>query len=43
MSFQASDLKRKNFLELLDSDLNPIKLSAIKGSLLQLKDLRVGQ
>jgi len=31
MSFQASDLKGKNFLELLDSDLNPIELSPIKG------------
>ena len=32
MSFQISDLNGKNFLELLDSDLNPIKLSAIKGN-----------
>ena len=30
MSFQASDLKGKNFLELLDSDLKPIKPLAIK-------------
>ena len=32
MSFQMSDIKGKNFLELLDSDLKPIKLLAIKGS-----------
>ena len=32
MSFQVADLKEKNFLELLDNDLNPIKSSTIKGS-----------
>ena len=32
MSFQASDLKERNFQELLDYNLNPIKPSAIKGS-----------
>ena len=32
MSFQVSDLKGRNFLELLDSDQNPIKPSTIKGS-----------
>ena len=31
ISFQALDLKRKNFLELFDSNLKPIKLLAIKG------------
>ena len=31
MSFQASDLRGRNFLELLDSDQNPIELSAING------------
>ena len=30
MSFQVSDLKGRNFLELLDSDQNPIELSTIK-------------
>ena len=30
-SFQLSDFKGKNFLELLDSNLKPIKLSAIRG------------
>ena len=29
MSFQSSDFKKKNFLELLDNNLKPIKLSAI--------------
>ena len=33
MSFQVADLKGKNFLELLDNDLNPIKPSTIKGGL----------
>ena len=32
MYFQVSDLKGKNFLQLLDSNLKPIELSAIKGS-----------
>ena len=32
MSFQVVDLKGKNFLELLDNDLNSIELSIIKGS-----------
>ena len=32
MSFQVSDLKGRNFLELLDSDQNPIKPSTINGS-----------
>jgi len=32
MSFQVSDLKERNFLELLDDDSNPLELSAIKGS-----------
>ena len=31
MLFQAADLKRRNFLELLDDNLNPIKPSNIKG------------
>jgi len=31
MSFQAADLKGKNFLELLDNNLNPIELLTIKG------------
>jgi len=36
MSFQAADLKERNFLELLDNNLNPIKLLTIKdGSWLQ--------
>jgi len=33
MLFQASDFKGRNFLELLDNNLNPIELSAIKGGL----------
>ena len=32
MLFQASDFKGKNFLNLLDDGLNPIKLSAVRGS-----------
>jgi len=32
MSFQVADLKRRNFLELLDNNLNPIELLNIKGS-----------
>jgi len=32
MSFQASDLKGRNFLELLNDDSNPLKPSAIKSS-----------
>ena len=32
ISFQASDLKEKNVLELLNSDLKPIEPLAIKGS-----------
>jgi len=32
MSFQASDLKGRNFLELLDNNLNPFELPTIKGS-----------
>ena len=32
MSFQALDLKGKNFLELLDDDFNPLEPSTIKGS-----------
>jgi len=32
MFFQVADLKGKNFLELLDTDLNPIKPLTIKGS-----------
>ena len=31
MNFQASDLKGRNFLELLNNDSNPLKLSTIKG------------
>ena len=31
MSFQTSNLKGRNFLELLNSDQNPIEPSAIKG------------
>jgi len=31
MSFQVSDLKGRNFLELLNDDSNPLKPSAIKG------------
>ena len=30
MLFQAVDSKRRNFLDLLDNDLNPIELSSIK-------------
>jgi len=33
MYFQVSDLKGRNFLELLDDDSNPLELSAIKSSL----------
>jgi len=33
MTFQALDMKGKNFLELVDSDDNIIELSYIKGSL----------
>jgi len=33
MSFQVLDFKGRNFLELLNDDLNPLKLLAIKGSL----------
>ena len=33
MSFQALDLKEKNFLELLNNDSNSLELSAIKGNL----------
>jgi len=33
MTFQALDLKGRNFLELLDDESNSLKLSAIKGSL----------
>ena len=32
MSFQASDLKGRNFLDLLDDDFNPLELSNIKDS-----------
>ena len=32
MLFQALDSKGKNFLDLLDDSLNPIKPSAIRGS-----------
>jgi len=32
MLFQASDSKERNFLELLNDDLNPIEPSAIRGS-----------
>jgi len=31
MFFQAADSKEKNFLDLLDDDLNLIELSSIKG------------
>jgi len=31
MLFQAADSKGKNFLDLLDDNLNPIKPSSIKG------------
>ena len=30
MLFQTSDFKGRNFLKLLDDDLNPIELSAIR-------------
>jgi len=33
MSFQASDQKGKNFLELCNDNLNPLKPSTIKGGL----------
>jgi len=33
MSFQASRYKGRNFLELLNDDLNPLEPLAIKGSL----------
>ena len=33
MYFQVSDLKGRNFLELLNNNSNPLKLSAIKSSL----------
>ena len=33
MLFQAADSKGKNFLDLLDDDLDPIKLSSMKGGL----------
>ena len=33
MLFQASDSKGKNFLELLDNDLNPFEPSSIKEGL----------
>jgi len=33
MTFQASDLKEKNFLALLDDDSKPLELSTIKGGL----------
>ena len=32
MSSQKLDLKRRNFLELLNNELNPLELSAIKDS-----------
>ena len=32
MLFQVANFKGRNFLDLLDDDLNPIKLSSIKGS-----------
>ena len=32
ISFQVADLKRRNFLELLDNNLNPIEPLNIKGS-----------
>ena len=32
MYFQASEYKERNFLELLDNNLNPLKPSAIKVS-----------
>ena len=33
MSFQVSDLKGRNFLDLLNDNFNPLKLSNIKGNL----------
>ena len=33
MSFQVSDLKERNFLDLLNNNFNPLKLSNIKGNL----------
>jgi len=33
MTFQASNSKERNFLDLLGDDLNPIKPSSSKGSL----------
>ena len=33
MNFQVSDLKGRNFLELLNNNSNPLKLSTIKGGL----------
>ena len=33
MNFQVSDLKGKNFLELLDNDSNSLEPSTIKGRL----------
>ena len=32
MLFQAANFKGRNFLDLLDDDLNPIELSSIKDS-----------
>ena len=32
MLFQVANFKGRNFLDLLDDDLNPIELSSIKGS-----------
>ena len=32
MTFQALDLKKRNFLELLNNKLNPLELSTIRGS-----------
>jgi len=32
MFFQVSDNKEKNFLKLLDNELNPLELLTIKGS-----------
>jgi len=33
MNFQVLDLKERNFLKLLDNELNTIELSTIKNSL----------
>jgi len=33
MNFQVLDLKERNFLKLLDNELNTIELSTIKSSL----------